>query len=650
MDKFAHYGYVKHRLDDKSYLILSIDDRNKSSSRRYPNSPFPLLSNIDCFIKTIGDWNSELSDYGLKTRRKLGDHLEPSTYTSIGSTIRLVHYSTSSGTGNKYLKSQYRRLSQLRSKGDIAGYWSLSWYLMQHSLTFRTACLNSWLPNWYKTLSWKELRRLTHSLNRILTFASLQCSIKNVWIESPKGKWRQLCVPPKAWRWYLHMLNMFITYIYEPHLAYENFTGFLYNRGCKSWWDSLLSSDWLESYPHLLEVDLSSGFPNLNRQSVQEALLSDGLLPPSLITLIMTHLSSPLTASSRFPTFETYVEHYYNQAWRQSTRSVHMGLGISPILFVITQAWVLKRLKLLSPDLTYKWYADDGSLYLTTRGLWTLLQTHYTPSVWLTLLRGQNPLVYLLNMSSILQSSGISLCLKKSGWVKLFGIWLKPYISLGLRLYYPSSLLTQLWHHLTSNPLTLKLSGWTRGRGVNPLKRKSGTNPCKIELDRISPSGTKTLNLDLLRTTFHPYLGLIFSRLYGCNSTTLKPKSLRSTVKRGSILSTVLPLRLNSPTLTLYNSSSQLTSYYLQLNSHEKPSLDWSLQNCNLERELRYNWRVDSGDWSSLSLDCPLSSLTPCSPANSFRKYSELKLSRKTRDSLIKEYKEKCEEPIVPKT
>lgn len=90
------------------------------------------------------------------------------------------------------------------------------------------------------------------------------------------------------------MLNMFITYIYEPHLPSSLYSGFIFNRGCKSWWEGLLWSDLGTQYQHLIEVDLSSGFPNLNRLSLEKALLSDGLIPTTVFNLIMTHLTPPL--------------------------------------------------------------------------------------------------------------------------------------------------------------------------------------------------------------------------------------------------------------------------------------------------------------------------------------------------------------------
>ena len=242
------------------------------------------------------------------------------------------------------------------------------------------------------------LHKLFKGLQRILNLEDKTTPIFNVWIESPRGKWRQLGVPNKSWRLYLHMLNQFITYIYEPFLDPEVYSGFIFNRGCKSWWEHLLWSDYLTKYAYIIEVDLSSGFPNLNRKALSQALESDGLIPPPLKNLILHHLSSPLVESPSFPTWETYTENAMNQAWRKSSRSVHMGLGISPILFVITQHWILNRLNLKTSDLTYKWYADDGSFYLTYQGLKSLITKNLSINLILELIKGKPPVLSIIDI------------------------------------------------------------------------------------------------------------------------------------------------------------------------------------------------------------------------------------------------------------
>lgn len=135
-----------------------------------------------------------------------------------------------------------------------------------------------------------------------MNLVKVQSVIHNVLIVSPKGNWRQVGVPNKSWRLSLHMLNEFISYIYEGHLPHSLYNSFIYNRGCKSCWEDILWSNWLQNYPYISEVDLRSGFPNSSILKLREALLDDQLIPPNLQNLIIQHMRSPLRESDWFPT------------------------------------------------------------------------------------------------------------------------------------------------------------------------------------------------------------------------------------------------------------------------------------------------------------------------------------------------------------
>jgi len=304
LKEFGHKSYLKYKLDSGSYLILTKDSRKIQSYKRYYDSPFPLLGNLEVFSTTVGEWNNELKKYGLKTRSKANEH--PTTL--VGTKIHLCYYDTLNSKGNRYLRQQYKRLNLYRTSGNSLRYWRLSWELMHRSWNFRLASLNSWHSTWYKDLARYELSRLMKGLNKILNLDLVQTTLQNVWIESPRGKYRQLSIPPKSWRLYFHMLNFFISYIYSPHLSLNHYDGFIYQRGCKSFWENLLWSPLLSNYSNLMEVDLSSGFPNMSLKILRQALLHDGLIPPCYIHLILHHLKSKMNESTLFPTFESYVE------------------------------------------------------------------------------------------------------------------------------------------------------------------------------------------------------------------------------------------------------------------------------------------------------------------------------------------------------
>lgn len=632
LTRFEETSTYTYPLDNHHSIILSRDERESGNLRRYKNSPFPLLQNIEQFCTSLGGWNSELLEYGIRTRAK-GPEL--STNHRSGSQISLIHHSNLSSKGNWYLKLQYKRLSKYRSERKILEYWDLSWTLMLKSWSYRIASLNSWQSRWYKTLSLTELEKLWKGLHRILNLTETKTNVYNVWIESPKGKYRQLGVPNKPWRLYLHMLNQFISYIYDPHLPSSTYDGFLYNRGCKTWWEKLIWSPLLSTYSWIMEVDFSSGFPNLNLHFVAKALNSDGLLPPNLINLILTHLKSPLITAPTFPTFESFVEHHENLLWRKSDRSVHMGLGISPILYVITLHWGLQQLNLLNPYFTYKAYADDLTFFFQPRWIWNYFTRDWLTSLtfFASILTSQNPLLHSLNQEPLLQKIGLRFCLTKSGWVRIQWIWIRSLKSLGLTLYCKDNLWTQitkLYYHL---PLTLHLKGSTRGRGMNPKTGKRSTPPSNQPLEWWTSDKTRVLDLTTLISHYQTYFGLLQSKLY---SPLPLPKgilgNLRSNLKPLSLLDQLLKWKANHllphhEKLNLYNTSSKLNELMLNLTS------PISQPNSLLNNHLRL-WKLKP-KWPSIKrwikeykeIKNPLNPLDENQP-NYFIKYSELKLTK----------------------
>ena len=155
-------------------------------------------------------------------------------------------------------------------------------------------------------------------------------------------------------------------------------------------------------------------------------------------------------------------------------------------------------------------------------------------------------------------------CEKKSGLTRLFHIWLKPYRSLGLTLYTPSSKLKQLLYLILRKPTVLSLKSSTRGRGDNPHKKKAGTPPRTEELNY--GTGDLRLTLSSLLRQYRPYFGLLMSKLYGQGP----PSSPLQPLTRHSFLWNLRAKRLNrqlvpSERLTLYNTSTKLSQVYLYI-------------------------------------------------------------------------------------
>ena len=635
MTKFEKASSLKYLLSDQTYLILSKDERQVRKLRKYYSSPLPLLSGIEVFKTSTGEWNEELMNYGIKARAKYGESPNPS---DIGSQIFVIYYDSINSLSNRYLKKQYKRLTKYRDQGDIALYWNTCWSLMCHSWSFRMASLNSWRPRWYKDLDILSLNRLWKGLHKILSLTDLQSKLKNVWIESPKDKWRQLCIPNKSWRLYYHMLNNFISYIYSPHLPSTDYDGFLYNRGCLSWWRGVLWGPYLTSYSSILEIDMSSAFSNINCRKIASILKLDGLIPLNIIHLILHHITSPCEESSFYPTWSSYVEHRHNILWRASSRNLPMGIGISPILFVITLAHAFKTLNLKNDDLVYKAYADDLSIFFNIKGVVRFIKQHWQGWKWLIfqLFHLNNVLIELLNNSTTFKESGLKICPRKSGLVRLCTIWLKPYVSLGLRLSTSLNFFDQLLNKIFSNSIKLDLSGWTRGRGANPTKGKPSTLPSRTKLEFTHATTSMKLDFTSLLKYYKKYFGLLQARLYSNNNESpLRWNSLKSVKK--SPLRKVLHYMRISPKIrksldlhiNLYNAGGKLNEIYLEIQSREGLSMKWQLLAPNLERELKVDWsKIQTNPcYDEISNPLPKESLLELEQLDRFRKYSEIYLT-----------------------
>ena len=592
--------------------------------------------NIELFSNSIGGWNEDLRQYGIKARAR---RLEPSTTSNCQ--IYLYDVTSLTSRGNSYLRRQYNRLTHSRT--DPIAYWNLSWDLIQKSWVFKLACLQNWLPRWYKELTLKELKKIWTQMESIVKLKSLRGTIHNVWIESPKGKWRQLGVPSKPWRLYLHILNLFLSYQISFQLPRGEYEGFIYNRGCKSWWDDLLWGDYLTRYDSILELDFSSGFPNLTLQGLRESLLSLTTIPEIITNLILQHLRSPLQSSSSFPTLETYIEHRFNLPWRTSERSVHMGLGISPILYVMCVRHAFSSFLPKYPFLRMKWYADDNGTFLNTKGL--LLHIFQHPleflRTFISLLSYRFNWIAWLNSLPLFKRMGMRFCEKKSGITRLLWIWMKPYKSLGLTLYTTSSLLTQMKCLLSGQEPLMSLKSSTRGRGANPHKRKKETLPRTEELNY--GSGNLRLTLTTLIRSYRPYFGLLMSKLYGKGP--LRPPRASTTPQ--SFLWELKRYRLNdrllsSERINLYNTSTKLSQAYLNILTNR--GIPPFYLPPSLQKKLKVTWVAPTITLTEQRVTNPLSGLYP-SPQSEFRKYSEITLTKEELDRYRKEYTEVTMEP-----
>ena len=112
-------------------------------------------------------------------------------------------------------------------------------------------------------------------------------------------------------RLYTHILNNGLVFLLRKETVDGNH-GFINSRGCNSAWKEILDNNLLSSET-IIQLDVSSGFPNLHKGYVEQALLSSGKLPVSLINHIMTLLTLPVE-KGECPTLEAQEEQNNNQS------------------------------------------------------------------------------------------------------------------------------------------------------------------------------------------------------------------------------------------------------------------------------------------------------------------------------------------------
>jgi len=120
LSEFQGQKTLKYNLTKESYLLLTHEERNIPPYKRYAKSPLPFISNMDKFRCSLGEYNEELEEYGLQTRKKYND-TDPCD-KELGTHIFLVHYNSKVGRCNKYLKRQYKRLEQFKEVNEIDQY------------------------------------------------------------------------------------------------------------------------------------------------------------------------------------------------------------------------------------------------------------------------------------------------------------------------------------------------------------------------------------------------------------------------------------------------------------------------------------------------------------------------------------------------
>jgi len=126
--KFERVGRVSYPISETTSLHLLKNKDEVRNKGKYPSTPFPLLTNIEYFQTSLGDFNAELLKHGIQTRT-----LKRDSQQTYGTQIYLIKEDISAHRINTYLKSQYKRLTKYVLKRKYNLYWKLTEDLQQHS-------------------------------------------------------------------------------------------------------------------------------------------------------------------------------------------------------------------------------------------------------------------------------------------------------------------------------------------------------------------------------------------------------------------------------------------------------------------------------------------------------------------------------------
>jgi reverse transcriptase-like protein len=370
------------------------------------------------------------------------------------------------------------------------------WHNFELTLKTKPYLWISSLNNWQKDYIFEEefTSKILPGFIKDLLTNKTHSPLQNVWVESPKGKWRMLSVPNYRTRWICRLWNEALSnYVYRK--IHINYHGFIHNRGVLSWWTMFLKRRYFEKYEYIYEFDMASFFPNVNRSEGLNALIYYGV-PRKYAIHLINLVSGKSRPSKSYPNEESFYEETLNREWSKGDRNLPMGNALCPLISSLVLYKHFTELGFnIDDDVIVTGYADDNSIMLTKNGY-----RKFQSKLGLTVNEKieEHMIINYLNNDY----KGINLEPAKSGWVKYENRWIKSYKNLGM-LYQPFSEI----NGQRSNGH--ELFAQTRGT-------KHGPSNLKFELQS-KKNINKFLNLKELlsdKVLFNKYFGFIQSRLF----------------------------------------------------------------------------------------------------------------------------------------
>lgn len=444
---------------------------------------------------------------------------------------------------NRYIKHQFARIERY-SKLNPTIAWRVGINLIRRSNVFLTMAFNHVFPKWHREMKLssvlalaRRVRKLTNNLNSKLIFT-------REYILKPNGKIRPLGVPTPAWRLYLHMLNIILTFYLEAgDYGHPSQHGFRPGRGTLTAWKVILEK--VIYAKDIFEFDLKGYFDSINIGYIDE-MLSKIKVPTGVRAMLYYFNSSPCIV--RPPYLMNEHEHTLKrlhhknmgcQELYMSTKDktyskifgVPQGAPTSPALANLAMHESILSRPTQGNPLESLAYADDGLWY------GNITQPLITPNTGMV--RGN-----------------ITINTNKSGWVKKDGIWLKPLKFLGLEY----NGITNILKAATRNGAELK---YNKTKLIEDQLEK-------LNFDKWyegKPSGNKWYKStetweNLIKSKL---FGFIQSRLYQgkWNLDDLK-QSFKLDPKSGSLIEKFYETKVNEEKLTVFNSTTFASAWLIE--------------------------------------------------------------------------------------
>lgn len=373
--------------------LFTNKDHDKSLIKKWK------LPNVRAFEIEINSWDELFAYFGIKKR------LAP----------LMTYEKYQNGSMNRYLQHQLLRLIKYRNEPMI--YWTIAFYLLRRSLTFRVLAVNHVYPQWQRKENYYTIKGWLRKVENIAKDMDDKLVYHRVYIPKNEETWRPLGVPSPAWRIWLHMWNQVLS-VYMQERMPKCQHGFMPGRGTLTAWVDILNK--VEKYPDIWEFDLSKFFDCVSLKWNQRFMHNLVQIPKGIAAyLTRVNLSKiELPNIDKWKLDETAA--YMKQRLHEGTMGddsndlcwygVPQGAPTSPLLSLINLIPNLLRENIVM-------YADDGIMFGGPEGKDINIYP-YTKAYQ--------------NYDDTLKLLGITFNEKKCHHIKRDGIWLKELKFLGL--------------------------------------------------------------------------------------------------------------------------------------------------------------------------------------------------------------------------